>query len=190
MFVLTKEEKRVVCFVLLAIIVGLGVKEYRRVHSSPNAVPISLKQRPTGVPARQIRSVEEPTTSSPPDDSQLKKRRCRQVTINSAMLAGKIPSLAWKLLPIRYARADCRRPKKRWSFPGRSSCALSSRGRRCRWLGLGSDSGLRPPQTRCCSDGLCYGEIERRNGLPEHPRQGSKCPDHPRFRHAKGGRVG
>jgi hypothetical protein len=30
MFVLTKEEKRVICFVMLAILVGLGVKEYRR----------------------------------------------------------------------------------------------------------------------------------------------------------------
>src|SRR5437016_7716861 len=32
MFVLTKEEKRVICFVMLAILVGLGVKEYRRGH--------------------------------------------------------------------------------------------------------------------------------------------------------------
>jgi hypothetical protein len=74
MFVLTKEEKRVVCFVLLAVIVGLGVKEYRRVHSSPNAVPISLKQRSMGTPARQITPVEGRTGSSPPGDSQLKKR--------------------------------------------------------------------------------------------------------------------
>jgi hypothetical protein len=33
MFVLTKEEKRVICFVMLAILVGLGVKEYRRSHT-------------------------------------------------------------------------------------------------------------------------------------------------------------
>jgi hypothetical protein len=32
MFVLTAEEKRVVCFVMLAILIGLGVKEYRRTH--------------------------------------------------------------------------------------------------------------------------------------------------------------
>jgi len=32
MFVLTREEKRVICFVRLAILVGLGVKEYRRGH--------------------------------------------------------------------------------------------------------------------------------------------------------------
>jgi hypothetical protein len=34
MFVLTKEEKRVICFVMLAILVGLGVKEYRRGHTA------------------------------------------------------------------------------------------------------------------------------------------------------------
>ena len=34
MFVLTKEEKRVICFVMLAILVGLAVKEYRRNHRS------------------------------------------------------------------------------------------------------------------------------------------------------------
>jgi CheY-like chemotaxis protein len=32
MFVLTDEEKRVICFVMLAILVGLTVKEYRRNH--------------------------------------------------------------------------------------------------------------------------------------------------------------
>ena len=47
MFVLTKEEKRVICFVMLAILVGLGVKEYRRGHTanSSNAQP-GLKQSP------------------------------------------------------------------------------------------------------------------------------------------------
>jgi hypothetical protein len=34
MFVLTKEEKRVICFVMLAILVGLGVKEHRRGHKA------------------------------------------------------------------------------------------------------------------------------------------------------------
>ncbi len=41
MFVLTAEEKRAVCFVMLAILIGLGVKEYRRTHPgnhSPNPV--------------------------------------------------------------------------------------------------------------------------------------------------------
>ena len=36
MFVLTAEEKRVVCFVMLAILIGLGVKEYRRTHPANN----------------------------------------------------------------------------------------------------------------------------------------------------------
>ena len=40
MFVLTKEEKRVICFVMLAILVGLAVKEYRRSH------PISITTQP------------------------------------------------------------------------------------------------------------------------------------------------
>ncbi len=45
MFVFTKEEKRVICFVMLAILVGLGVKEYRRGHTanSSSAQP-GLKQ--------------------------------------------------------------------------------------------------------------------------------------------------
>jgi len=45
MFVLTKEEKRVICFVMLAILTGLGVKEYRRGHKadSSSAQP-GLKQ--------------------------------------------------------------------------------------------------------------------------------------------------
>ena len=37
MFVLTKEEKRVICFVMLAILVGLGVKEYRRGHTATSS---------------------------------------------------------------------------------------------------------------------------------------------------------
>jgi hypothetical protein len=72
MFVLTKEEKRVVCFVLLAIMVGLGVKEYRRVHSSSNAVPSSLKQGYKGFPTQQITPATGSTASSEPADSQLK----------------------------------------------------------------------------------------------------------------------
>lgn len=72
MFVLTKEEKRVVCFVLLAVIVGLGVKEYRRVHSPPSAVPTHLKPRSMGSPASHITPVEGPTTSSQPSHPKLK----------------------------------------------------------------------------------------------------------------------
>jgi hypothetical protein len=45
MFVLTKEEKRVICFVMLAILVGLGVKEYRRGHTATSSSAQSgLKQ--------------------------------------------------------------------------------------------------------------------------------------------------
>jgi len=39
MFVLTAEEKRVVCFVMLAILIGLGVKEYRRTHPADRSPP-------------------------------------------------------------------------------------------------------------------------------------------------------
>jgi hypothetical protein len=45
MFVFTKEEKRVICFVMLAILVGLGVKEYRRGHPTDSSgAPPGLKQ--------------------------------------------------------------------------------------------------------------------------------------------------
>jgi len=45
MFVLTKEEKRVICFVMLAILVGLGVKEYRRraIRQLEQRRPVRLK---------------------------------------------------------------------------------------------------------------------------------------------------
>jgi hypothetical protein len=47
MFVLTKEEKRVICFVMLAILVGLGVKEYRRGHAANSSDgQHGLKQSP------------------------------------------------------------------------------------------------------------------------------------------------
>jgi hypothetical protein len=39
MFVLTAEEKRVVCFVMLAILIGLGVKQYRHSHSVTHSPP-------------------------------------------------------------------------------------------------------------------------------------------------------
>jgi hypothetical protein len=44
MFVLTREEKRVICFVMLAILVGLAVKEYRRNHPLSTAAQPGLKQ--------------------------------------------------------------------------------------------------------------------------------------------------
>jgi hypothetical protein len=44
MFVLTKEEKRVICFVMLAILVGLTVREYRREHPANGITQPALKQ--------------------------------------------------------------------------------------------------------------------------------------------------
>jgi hypothetical protein len=44
MFVLTKEEKRVICFVMLAILVGLAVKDYRRNHPVSTTTQPGLKQ--------------------------------------------------------------------------------------------------------------------------------------------------
>jgi hypothetical protein len=44
MFVLTAEEKRVVCFVMLAILIGLGVKQYRRNHPSNHPHTPTLKE--------------------------------------------------------------------------------------------------------------------------------------------------
>ncbi len=44
MFVLTTEEKRVVCFIMLAILIGLAVKEYRREHPANNATQPGFKQ--------------------------------------------------------------------------------------------------------------------------------------------------
>jgi len=39
MFVLTAEEKRVVCFLMLAILIGLAVKQYRHTHPISHAAP-------------------------------------------------------------------------------------------------------------------------------------------------------
>jgi len=72
MFVLTKEEKRVVCFVLLALTIGLGVKEYRRVHSFPNMAPSSLKQGSKASRTSQITPAGGLTASSQPGNPQLK----------------------------------------------------------------------------------------------------------------------
>jgi len=74
MFVLTKEEKRVVCFVLLAIVVGLGVKEYRRGHPSPSAAPTGLKHASKSFSVRQITQAPKATVSSQPDDSPVEKQ--------------------------------------------------------------------------------------------------------------------
>ena len=44
MFVLTAEEKRVVCFIMLAILIGLGVKQYRRDHPPNQASQPVMKE--------------------------------------------------------------------------------------------------------------------------------------------------
>ena len=42
MFVLTAEEKRVVCFVMLAVLIGLGVQQYRHTHPPKPTVKESM----------------------------------------------------------------------------------------------------------------------------------------------------
>jgi hypothetical protein len=68
MFVLTKEEKRVICFVMLAILVGLGVKEYRRGHrgvggSVQPGLKQSLKKQPEAKPRQN--STAAPSANAP-----------------------------------------------------------------------------------------------------------------------------
>jgi hypothetical protein len=67
MFVLTKEEKRVICFVMLAILVGLGVKEYRRGHTADSGsgqpgLKQSLRKQPEAKP-RQNDSAASPASA-------------------------------------------------------------------------------------------------------------------------------
>lgn len=61
MFVLTKEEKRVICFVMLAILVGLGVKEYRRGHTANSS---GGQQQSLGKQA-EAKSRQNDTAASP-----------------------------------------------------------------------------------------------------------------------------
>jgi hypothetical protein len=66
MFVLTKEEKRVICFVMLAILVGLAVKEYRRNHPVSTTTQPGLKQslrKPEARPRQN--SMSAPSASAP-----------------------------------------------------------------------------------------------------------------------------
>jgi hypothetical protein len=67
MFVLTKEEKRVICFVMLAILVGLAVKEYRRSHLVSTAAQSELKQslRKQPEPKPRQNSTPAPSASAP-----------------------------------------------------------------------------------------------------------------------------
>ncbi len=66
MFVLTKEEKGVICFVMLAILVGLAVKEYRRNHPVSTAAQPGLKQSLRKQPEAKPRQTNTPATSASP----------------------------------------------------------------------------------------------------------------------------
>jgi hypothetical protein len=67
MFVLTKEEKRVICFVMLAILVGLAVKEYRHEHPDNGVaqpgLTQSLRKQPEAKPRQK--STEAPSANIP-----------------------------------------------------------------------------------------------------------------------------
>ncbi len=52
MLALTPEEKRVVCFVMLSIVVGLGVKEWRYRHPVSPAPPVKVLKHSTPQPKR------------------------------------------------------------------------------------------------------------------------------------------
>lgn len=69
MFVLTTEEKRVVSFVLLAVVVGLGVKEYRRLHPSQRSNPVRLEQ-PAKLPVSRNLTGATVISSSDTDSKQ------------------------------------------------------------------------------------------------------------------------
>jgi hypothetical protein len=64
MFVLTKEEKRVICFVMLAILVGLGVKEYRRGHPANGSGGQHGLKQSLGKPA-EAKPRQNDTAASP-----------------------------------------------------------------------------------------------------------------------------
>jgi len=67
MFVLTKEEKRVICFVMLAILGGLAVKDYRRNHpvstTTQPGLKQSLRKQPEGKPRQN--NTPAPSASAP-----------------------------------------------------------------------------------------------------------------------------
>ena len=54
LFVLTPEEKSTLCFVLAALVLGLGAKRYREIHSNPLAkTAIVETAKSTGLPAEK-----------------------------------------------------------------------------------------------------------------------------------------
>jgi hypothetical protein len=71
MFVLTKEEKRVVCFVLLALLIGLGVKEYRQAHPRQSSDPAGVKHASQA--SSNPKLMQERTASAQQGDSQVNR---------------------------------------------------------------------------------------------------------------------
>ena len=62
-FVLTPEEKRTICFVLIAFVLGIGAKRYREMHA---------------VPPRQRAIVETAKTVALPAQKRAEARRQKQ----------------------------------------------------------------------------------------------------------------
>jgi len=55
-FVLTPEEKKTLCFVLMAFILGLVTKSYRDAHPAPSSKPITaVREKVTPKPAQPSR---------------------------------------------------------------------------------------------------------------------------------------
>ena len=53
-FVLTPEEKRAVCFVLIAFLLGVGAKRYRELHAIPSRrIAIVETAKTVGIPAQK-----------------------------------------------------------------------------------------------------------------------------------------
>jgi hypothetical protein len=54
LFILTPEEKRTACFVLLAFLLGLGAKRYRDMHAvAPSKTAIVETAKTVGLPAEK-----------------------------------------------------------------------------------------------------------------------------------------
>ena len=53
-FVLTLEEKKAVCCIIAALVLGLATKHYRDTHPQPPRPPSAKEQRDAGIAARQV----------------------------------------------------------------------------------------------------------------------------------------
>jgi hypothetical protein len=74
LFVLTPEEKRVVAFVMLMILLGLGIKEYRRRHPPP-ALPAQLQKHSSFA---KLPPLVSPTPSSQSETATTHPKRFRK----------------------------------------------------------------------------------------------------------------